>query len=48
MKELIIIIGTIVLGCFLFAMIAGSENSLRSAGSNMMEKTIEIYESEKP
>ncbi len=48
MKDLIIIIGTILLGCLLFAMIAGDENSLKSAGSQMMEKTIEIYESESP
>ena len=41
MKDLLIIIGTVVLGCLLFAMIAGNENSLKSAGSAVMEKSIE-------
>lgn len=44
MKELVIIIGTIVLGCLIFNMIAGDEGSLRSAGSQVMEKTIKMYE----
>lgn len=44
MKDLLIIIGTIILGCLLFAMIAGDEDSLKAAGGAMMEKTIEFYE----
>lgn len=44
MKELVIIIGTIVLGCLIFNMIAGDKNSLKSAGAGVMEKTIEMYE----
>jgi hypothetical protein len=44
MKELVIIVGTIILGCLIFNMIAGDEDSLKSAGSQWMEKTIEMYE----
>lgn len=44
MKDLLIIIGTVVLGCLLFAMIAGNERSLKSAGRAVMEKSIEMYE----
>lgn len=44
MKDLLIIIGTILLGCLLFSMIAGEKDSLRSAGDAMIEKTIEMYE----
>ncbi len=44
MKDLLIIVGTILLGCLLFAMIAGEKDSLRSAGGAMIEKTIEMYE----
>lgn len=44
MKELVMIIGTIVLGCLIFNMIAGDEGSLKSAGAGVMEKTIEMYE----
>lgn len=44
MKELVIIIGTIVLGCLIFNMIAGDQDSLKSAGADVMEKTIEMYE----
>lgn len=43
MKDLLIIIGTVLLGCLIFAMIAGDEDSLKSAGSRWMEKTIEMY-----
>jgi len=44
MKDLLIIVGTIFLGCLLFAMIAGDKDSLKSAGGAMIEKTIEMYE----
>lgn len=44
MKNLIIIVGTVVLGCIIFAMIAGDGNSLKTAGKGMMEKTVEAYE----
>ena len=43
MKDLVIIIGTIVLGCLIFNMIAGDQDSLKSAGADVMERTIELY-----
>ena len=44
MKDLVISIGTIVLGCLIFNMIAGDQDSLKSAGADVMERTIELYE----
>jgi hypothetical protein len=44
MKELVIIVGTIILGCIIFEMIAGDQDSLRSSGREAMQKTIEMYE----
>ena len=44
MKELIDIIGTVVLGCLLFQMIAGEEDSLKSSGARWMERNIEMYQ----
>lgn len=44
MKDLLIIIGTILLGCLLFSMIAGDKDSLKTAGGTMLEQTIEMYE----
>lgn len=44
MKELVIIIGTILLGCLIFNLIAGDKDSLKSASAKVMEKTIEMYE----
>ena len=44
MKDLVIIIGTIVLGCLIFNMIAGDQDSLKSAGADVMERTIELNE----
>ena len=44
MKDLIIIIGTVILGCMLFTMIAGDRNSLKSAGKQVMEDNIRAYE----
>ena len=44
MKDLVIIIGTIVLGCLIFNMIAGDQDSRKSAGADVMERTIELYE----
>lgn len=46
MKDIIIIIGTIILACLIFNMIAGDDHSLKSAGGKLMEKTIEMYEEE--
>lgn len=46
MKDLIIIVGTILLGCLLFQMIAGEENSLRKACADKMEQSIRLYQEE--
>lgn len=43
MKELIIIIGTAVLGIIIFGMIAGDDESLKTAGSEAMKNAIEVY-----
>jgi len=43
MKELIVIIGSVLLGCLLFDMIAGDGDSLRSAAGQQMEKMVEWY-----
>ena len=44
MKELVIIVGTVILGCLLFQLIAGDEESLKSSGARWMEKNIEMYQ----
>lgn len=47
MKNLIIIIGTIILGTFIFNMIAGSgEDSLKNVSRRVMMKNIEMYSAE--
>ena len=44
MKNLIIIIGTIILGTFIFNMIAGNgEDSLKNVSRRVMMKNIEMY-----
>ena len=43
MKEIVIIIGTVILGGIIFGMIAGDDESLKTAGADAMEKAIEIY-----
>lgn len=43
MKELIVMIGSVILGCLLFDMIAGSEDSLKSAASVQMERMLLWY-----
>lgn len=43
MKEIVIIIGTVILGVIIFGMIAGDDESLKTAGKDAMEKAIEIY-----
>ena len=43
MKELIVIIGSVLLGCVLFQMIAGSDDSLRAAAGQQMENLVEYY-----
>lgn len=44
MKELIVIIGTVILGIILFSMIAGDENSLKSASAEKMEQLLNTYQ----
>ncbi len=47
MKNLIIIIGTIMLGVYIFNMMVGdSPNSLKSMSRQVMLKTIAIYNTE--
>lgn len=44
MKQLIVIIGTIILGCLIFNMIAGdSPGSLKNVSLNIMERAMEEY-----
>ena len=44
MKNLVIIIGTIILGVFVFNMMTGEEEtSLKSVSENIMRQTIERY-----
>lgn len=47
MKNLIIIIGTAILGVFIFNMMVGDgDDSLRSISREVMMKTIALYETE--
>ena len=46
MKDLIIIIGTIILGCLIFCMICGDNNSLKSAVKNVMIESVQVYSEE--
>lgn len=44
MKQLIIIIGTIILGCMIFNMMVGdSSGSLKNVSLGVMEKAMEEY-----
>lgn len=43
MKELIVIIGSALLGCLLFDMIAGDGESLRNAAGTQMEQMLQWY-----
>ena len=44
MKQLVIIIGTIMLGIVVFNMMVGNdENSIKSVSRYVMEKTIDYY-----
>jgi len=47
MKNLVIIIGTIMLGVYVFNMMVGDdESSMKQVSKRAMEKTIEIYNSQ--
>lgn len=44
MKQLIIIIGTIILGCLIFNMMAGdASDSLKNISLDVMERAMEEY-----
>ncbi len=43
MKEIIVIVGTIILGSVLFVMIVGDENSLKSSAAGIMQDTVKFY-----
>lgn len=44
MKQLVVIIGTIILGCLIFNMMAGdSPDSLRNVSLDAMERAMEVY-----
>jgi len=43
MKELIVAVGLILLGCILFNMIAGDGESLRTVSGRKMEALMEWY-----
>lgn len=44
MKNLIIIMGTILLGCIIFTLMVGEQpSSLRSVSAEVMRKTVEAY-----
>ena len=44
MKDLIIIVGTVVLGCLICSMICGDHHSLRQAAGKTMEKNLRTYQ----
>ncbi len=47
MKDLIVIIGTIMLGVFIFNMMVGSdENSLKNISRDVMSETVKAFEQE--
>ena len=43
MKELVVIIGSILLGCLIFDMIVGDGMSLRNASGEQMETFLKLY-----
>lgn len=43
MKEFIVIVGSLLLGCILFDMIAGDGTSLRAAAGKQMEEMLLWY-----
>ena len=44
MKELIVIVGTLILGCMIFSMIAGDDNSLRVKAGQAIENSVAVYD----
>lgn len=48
MKNLVIIMGTVILGAYVFNMMVGNEsNTLKSVSEKAMRKTIELYNDER-
>lgn len=43
MKELIVIVGTAILGCIIFGMIVGDKDSLRVHAGQAIEENIATY-----
>ena len=43
MKEIVVIIGTIILGCLIFNMIIGNGDSLKNASKNVMKDSVKVY-----
>ena len=44
MKQLVVIIGTVILGCMIFSMMVGdSPGSLKNVSLDVMEKAMEEY-----
>ena len=46
MKELLVIVGTVILGCMIFDMIAGETGSLKAASGEKMQELLLWYGSE--
>lgn len=44
MKDLIVLVGTILLGCLLFNWIAGDKDSLKSAAGGWFERAAAAYQ----
>lgn len=43
MKDLIVIVGSILLGCIIFNLIAGDEISLKAASGEKMTEILQLY-----
>ncbi len=43
MKHLIVVVGTLILGCIIFSMIAGPSGSLRESCAKYIENNIDMY-----
>lgn len=46
MKDLIVIVGSILLGCLIFQYIVGEDMSLRSASGEKMSELLQTYSDE--
>lgn len=49
MKELVVIIGTVILGAYIFNMMTGDEeDSLRNISGQIMERTLMVMQEDRP